>query len=149
MVPDALLHTERENGSRRKVRKAYSAVAEHPQGKHAFPVGREFAVSLGYTQEWIAGLPRAAVDAFSDASNLSIFAQISEGTTVLDLGCGAGLDSLVAARRIGPLGRVIAVDFREAMLARAGSSSAEAGVRNVMFCRADAKNCARKALSQI
>jgi len=56
-------------------------------------------------------LPAAAVDGFTGVSNVSIFAAIAEGDTVLDLGCGAGLDSLVASRRVGSSGRIIGVDF--------------------------------------
>ncbi|MBI3779804.1 MAG: methyltransferase domain-containing protein [candidate division NC10 bacterium] len=70
---------------------------------------------------------------------MAIFAEIPAGTTVLDLGCGAGLDSLIAAERVGPRGRVIGVDFSEAMLARARQSAAEVGVGHVEFYQADAE----------
>jgi SAM-dependent methyltransferase len=124
---------------REKVRKAYSAAAERPQGEHAFPVGRRFAESLGYPQELLIGLPSVSVDAFSGVSNVAVFADIPEGVTILDLGCGAGLDSLIAAGRTGPTGRVIGVDFSEAMLARARQAATEAGAENVEFHRASAE----------
>jgi arsenite methyltransferase len=124
---------------RGKVRDAYSAAAERPEDEHAFPVGRQFAESVGYPQDVLAGLPSACVSAFAGVSNVSVFADIAEGATVLDLGCGAGLDSMIAARRAGPQGRVIGVDFSEPMLARACLSSAEAAIPNVIFCRADAE----------
>jgi arsenite methyltransferase len=121
------------------VRRAYSAAAERPQDTHPFPVGRALAESLGYPQDLLAALPAVSVDAFSGVSNVAVFAEIPAGTTVLDLGCGAGLDSLIAAQRIGPRGRVIGVDFSEAMLARARQSAAEVGVGHVEFYQADAE----------
>ena len=121
------------------VRRAYSAAAERPQGTHPFPVGRALAESLGYPQDLLAALPPVSVDAFSGVSNVAVFAEIPVGAVVLDLGCGAGLDSLIAAERVGPRGRVIGVDFSEAMLARARQSAAEVGVGHVEFYQADAE----------
>jgi SAM-dependent methyltransferase len=136
---DQKKNTEKAEQLREGVRLAYSAVAEDPQMKHPFPVGREFAKSLGYPPELIASLPAAAVDAFAGVSNVSIFADIPKAATVLDLGCGTGLDSLIAARKVGPEGHVIGVDFSQTMLARARQAAAEAGIGNVEFCRADAE----------
>jgi arsenite methyltransferase len=122
------------------VRQAYSAAADDPQADHPFPVGREFAESLGYTPELLTSVPARAVEAFSGVSNVAVFADIPVGATVLDLGCGAGLDSLIAATRVGPGGRVIGVDFSQSMLARARASAAAAGLDNVEFHQADAEN---------
>src|SRR5574340_1038337 len=85
---------------RAKVRDAYSSAAERPQEKHAFPVGRGFAESVGYPAGLLASLPSVCVEAFAGVSNVSLFADIAEGATVLDLGCGAGMDTLIAARRV-------------------------------------------------
>jgi len=125
---------------RERVRDAYSAAAERPRDSHVFPVGRQFAESLGYSKELLATLPSACVDAFAGVSNVSLFADIPEEKCVLDLGCGAGLDALIAALRTGPKGKVIGVDFSEAMLGRARLSLGEAGISNVVFCRGDAEN---------
>ncbi|MFB0536424.1 MAG: methyltransferase domain-containing protein [Anaerolineae bacterium] len=122
------------------VREAYSAAAERPQDEHPFPVGWRFAESLGYPRDLLAGLPSVSVDAFSGVSNVAVFANISVGDIILDLGCGAGLDSLIAAQRVGPNGRVIGVDFGEAMLACARQAVAETGADNVAFYQADAEN---------
>ncbi len=124
---------------REGVRRAYSAAAEKPQGEHSFPVGRLFAESLGYPRTLLASLPSASVDAFSGVSHVAVFADIPVGATVLDLGCGAGLDSLIAAQRVGPTGRIIGVDFSDAMLGRARQAAGEVGVHNVHFCLADAE----------
>lgn len=121
------------------VQQAYSAAAENPQAEHPFPVGRLFAESLGYSSEVLASIPAAAIDAFAGVSNVAVFAEISPGAVVLDLGCGAGLDSLIAARRVGPTGQVIGLDFSAAMLQRARQAAAEARINNVEFRQGEAE----------
>jgi SAM-dependent methyltransferase len=121
------------------VRQAYSAVAENPQAEHPFPVGQQFAENLGYAPELLVNLPTGAVQAFAGVSNVAIFADIPKGATVLDLGCGAGLDSLIAADRVGPTGRVVGIDFSESMLARARQAATEVGLDNVEFHQTDAE----------
>lgn len=125
---------------RDSVRQAYSAAADMPGGEHPFPVGRNFAESLGYPKALLDALPVAATDGFVGVSNVSIFADIPAGATVLDLGCGAGLDSLIAARRAGSQGKVIAIDFSDSMLSRASQARDEAGLDNVEFRREDAES---------
>jgi SAM-dependent methyltransferase len=124
---------------RSKVREAYTAAADRPGEKHPFPIGRAFAESLGYPATLLDTLPSQSVDAFAGVSNVSLFAEISEGTTVLDLGCGAGLDSLIAARRTGPSGKVIGIDFSAVMLERARQSAKAANIENAQFEQADAE----------
>ena len=116
---------------RDKVRGAYSSAAEQPKEKHAFPVGRQFAESIGYPADLLASLPSVACDAFAGVSNVSLFAELPVGATVLDLGCGSGTDTLIAARRVGIDGKVIGVDFSAAMLSRARRAVSESGVANV------------------
>jgi SAM-dependent methyltransferase len=122
------------------VLEAYSAAAENPQDQHPFPIGWEFATSLGYPYDLLAELPSVCVSAFAGVSNVSVFAEIPQGAAVLDLGCGAGLDSLIAAKRVGVSGRVIGIDFSEAMLRRARQGAAEIGTNSVEFYQADADN---------
>lgn len=130
---------ERVQHLREGVRKAYSAAAEQPRDTHPFPVGRQFALSLGYPEEQLAPLPAVAVEAFSGVSNLSLWAEMAEGASVLDLGCGAGLDSLIAAQKVGPAGKVIGIDFSSAMVGRARQAAKEAGAHNVEIRQADAE----------
>lgn len=124
---------------RESVREAYSRAALNPGEKHPFPVGEAFALSLGYPREILDAVPRAAIEGFAGVSNVSVFAALPANGTVLDLGCGSGLDSLVAARRAGPRGRVLGIDFSEAMLGRAISSLREFGLPNVTFLRSAAE----------
>jgi arsenite methyltransferase len=123
---------------RSAVKKAYSAAAEKPTEKHAFPVGRVLAERLGYPTELLNTLPPISVEAFAGVSNVALFAAIPAGVTVLDLGCGAGLDSLIAARRVGEGGRVIGIDFSDSMLARARQAAGVFDI-DVTFCRGDAE----------
>ncbi len=117
----------------------YTAVALTPQAAHPFAVGRKFAEQLGYPKDLLDRLPSEATEAFTGVSNVSIFAEIHSGMTVLDLGCGAGTDSLIAARRVGANGKVVGVDFSEAMLARARESAIKAKATNVEFRHSEAE----------
>lgn len=125
-----------QDALREGVREAYSAVALEPGAKHPFPVGREFAMSLGYPAELLERMPREASSAFTGVSNVSIQAPIGEGMRIVDLGCGAGLDSLTAAGRTGPRGHVTGIDFSAEMVARARAAGRECGVGRLDFVRA-------------
>jgi arsenite methyltransferase len=130
-------------GSANKIRDAvhrvYSDAALHPENQHPFPMGRELACGIGYPPALIADLPSVAVNAFSGVSNVSIFADIPVGATVLDLGCGAGLDALIAMKRAGPTGRIVGLDFSDTMLSRARRAASECEANNVEFQKADAE----------
>lgn len=128
--PDAL---------RCQVYETYSAIASSPSARHVFPVGRALAEDLGYPKDLLDSLPASAVEAFAGVSNVSVFAAIDKGVKLLDLGCGAGMDSLIAARRAGRRGCVIGVDFSDAMLRRARQAAAEAQPQNLQFVRAESE----------
>ena len=130
---------DEERKIREGVHEAYSAASRDPHREHPFPVGREFAESLGYPRSVLDELPEGAVEAFAGVSNVSVLAVLTQGATVLDLGCGAGLDSLVAAQRVGPRGRVIGIDFSAAMLERANGGVRASGARNIALARAAAE----------
>jgi SAM-dependent methyltransferase len=125
---------------RGRVRAAYSFAAEEPEARHPFPVGRVFAESLGYPPEWLDRIPPVSVEAFAGVSNVACFAELPERGIVLDMGCGAGLDSLLLADRMRGKGQVIGIDFSLSMLERAQCAKAESGTTNVLFCQADAEH---------
>jgi SAM-dependent methyltransferase len=120
------------------VRHAYSSAANAPQGTHPFPVGKAFAENVGYSRLLLESLPVEASDSFAGVSNVGVFAEIARGSVVLDIGCGAGLDSLIAADKTGRDGRVIGLDFSMAMLGKAITASRRAGTQALHYCCADA-----------
>jgi SAM-dependent methyltransferase len=84
-----------------------------------------------YSPEQLAQLPQAAIEGALGVGNHLRHAEIDAGETLLDLGCGAGIDTILAAQRTGPTGRVLALDFLPEMLARTTAAAAEAGLTNV------------------
>ncbi len=125
---------------RQQVRDVYSEVADEPSKKQPFPCGEWFAASVGYPQEVLDALPDQVKASFTGVSNIAIVAEISECSTVLDLGCGAGLDSFVTAGRVGPGGHVIGLDFSRAMVRKAGASAQDLGIQNLDFLAGDAES---------
>jgi SAM-dependent methyltransferase len=125
---------------RESVRGAYSAAACDPQTKHPFPVGARFAESLGYSPELLSCLPSEASEVFAGVSNVSLAAPLQAGMRVVDLGCGAGLDSLIAAGRVGSVGRVIGIDFSAEMLSRARIAARKSGASNAYFIQSAAES---------
>lgn len=124
---------------RTRVEQVYSTIATTPQSEHPFVVGRALAQNVGYPQKQLAQLPATALASFAGVAAVAHFAHFAAGATVLDLGCGAGLDSLLAAQRVGPTGQVIGVDFSAAMVARARHNGALLGLTNLHCLRADAE----------
>lgn len=118
----------------------YGEVAADPNGRHPFPVGRVFAESLGYTPDILDALPPTAVSSFAGISNPLAHADLQPGETVLDLGCGAGMDSILAARQVGPAGHVHGLDLSTEMVASARANARGAGVDNITFHQAPAED---------
>lgn len=104
---------------RRAVAAKYGEVARNPDGKHPFPVGRKFAVSIGYPEEVLRTFQDAVTESFAGVGTPVLEAGLRRGMKVLDLGCGAGLDCLLASRSIGPDGLVVGVDMAPEMLHKA------------------------------
>ena len=132
---------------REGVREAYSRAAQHPDEDHPFPVGRDLAESVGYPAELLSGLLAVVVEAFAGVSDLALLAEIPSGATVLDLGSGAGLDSIIAAGRVGPQGQVLAVDFSSAMLSSMEQAVLESGATNIKIFHSDAESLPLEDLS--
>lgn len=124
---------------RDSVRAAYSRAASDPDELHPFPVGKAFALSLGYPRQILDAIPETATGCFAGVSNVSMFATLPAGATVIDLGCGSGLDSLITAQRIGEKGRVVGIDFSLEMLGRAVSSQRQLRLSNLLFLRSAAE----------
>ena len=127
-VPPANVDNER---LREQVKQMYTEVAHDPSRGFHFHTGRELAHMLAYPDEDIDRLPPNIVESFAGTGNPFSMGRLAPGETVLDLGCGAGFDTLQAAWQVGTEGRVIAVDMTEAMVDKVRRGVAEAGLHNV------------------
>ncbi len=117
---------------RTEIQAMYSRVAVEPDGQFHFHRGPQYAVErLGYDAAELAALPADVTSAFAGVGNPHAIGRIPEGETVLDVGSGAGMDLLIAARRTGPAGRAIGVDMTAAMRERAARGAAASGLHNV------------------
>ena len=115
------------------IRAEYAAVAEHPDQGFHFHTGARLAAILGYPEPWIAALPPSAVESMAGTGNPFALGELLPGERVVDCGSGSGADSLIAARLVGPSGRVIGVDMTPEMLAKARRNADVADLRNVEF----------------
>jgi arsenite methyltransferase len=117
---------------RQEVRDMYARVAEDPSGDFHFHRGAKYAAEfLGYDPEELRALPAHSRDSFAGVGNPLAIAPILEGETVVDIGCGAGTDLLLAARRAGSTGRAIGVDMTPQMIDKCRRAAADAGLHNV------------------
>ena len=116
---------------RRRVSEKYRDVALNPELGFHFHTGAPLAKMLGYPDGIISRLPVSAVESFAGTGNPFLFGDLQPGETVVDVGCGAGLDSLIAATQVGPQGTVIAIDMTAEMRAKAARAASEAGLENI------------------
>jgi arsenite methyltransferase len=116
---------------REEIQKTYTEVSTDQEQDFVFPTGRAWAQDLGYPEPELSRVPDASAESFAGVANPFALGELERGATVLDLGCGAGTDLLIAAQIVGPEGRVIGVDMTPAMLDRARESAAAMGLANV------------------
>ena len=116
---------------RREIRATYTAVSTKQEKEFIFPTGRAWAQELGYPEPELSRVPDPSVESFAGVANHWTLGRIEPGEVVLDLGCGAGTDLLIAAQMTGPDGRVIGVDMTVAMLERTRASATRMGLNNV------------------
>jgi arsenite methyltransferase len=121
-----------------EIKKTYASVSEEPQKDFIFPTGRAWAEDLGYPDE-IANVPESAVESFAGVANPWAMGRLAPGERVLDLGSGAGTDSLIAAQMVADQGHVTGVDMTPQMLAKARAAAAEMGATNVEFVESEAE----------
>ena len=115
---------------RDEIQKTYTSVSTSPDEDFIFPTGRAWAEDLDYPPE-LANVPEASVESFAGVANHFLLGRIEDGATVLDLGCGAGTDLLIAAQMIGSEGKAIGIDMTASMLERARESARTMGLENV------------------
>jgi arsenite methyltransferase len=121
-----------------EIKKTYASVSADPGRDFIFPTGRAWAEDLRYPAE-LARVPDAAVESFAGVANPWELGRLAAGERVLDLGSGAGTDSLIAAQMVGEQGHVTGIDMTPEMLAKADAAAAEMGVANVEFVESEAE----------
>jgi SAM-dependent methyltransferase len=115
------------DGLRQAIQEEYALVAAEPERDFHFHTGRRLAAIVGYDEEWLDGVPETTIASFAGTGNPFSLGVLMPGEHVVDVGCGAGIDSIIAARMVGPTGSVIGLDMTPAMVekARAGAKAAE------------------------
>jgi arsenite methyltransferase len=127
------LTTEDRSRIEESIRGKYAKVASSALGLFKYPTGREGLEALGYDQEMVRALPESALSSFCGVGNPFPLGPIHEGEVVLDIGCGTGVDSLIAAMMVGPEGRVVGIDMVHEMLDRANQNLRETDLKNIFF----------------
>src|SRR6266508_5640167 len=117
---------------RKEIQSIYARVAEDPSGAFHFHRGPQYAADmLGYDATALAALPSDSTASFAGVANPHRIASLTAGATVVDIGCGAGMDLLLAAQAVGPTGRAIGIDMTEAMADRARAGARALGLTQV------------------
>jgi len=122
------------------IRQKYLRVAIGPEGNFKYPTGKAGLKGQNYNTEILERLPEDVLASYCGVGNPFILGSINEGEAVLDVGCGAGVDTLIAAIMVGSKGRVVGVDFIPEMLDRARKNLKKTSLHNVMFQEASAED---------
>jgi SAM-dependent methyltransferase len=115
------------------IQEEYEVVAREPSRGFHFHTGRPLARLLGYPDELLDGIPEASVESFAGTGNPFSLGELKPDDRIIDVGSGAGIDSLIAARMVAPNGEVIGIDMTPAMLEKARQAAEESGLQNVEF----------------
>ena len=118
---------------RRAIQEEYEIVAAEPSRGFHFHTGRPLAALLGYNEAWLASVPEPTIASFAGTGNPFSMGVLTAGERVVEIGCGAGIDSLIASRMVGGAGQVIGIDMTPAMLEKARTSAEAGGFDNVEF----------------
>ncbi len=118
---------------REAIRDEYEVVANTPEQGFHFHTGRPLARMLNYEESYLEGIPESSIASFAGTGNPFSMGELKPGERVVDIGSGAGMDSLIAAKMVGPSGKVVGVDMTPAMLTKARLSAAETNISNVEF----------------
>ncbi|MBW2433592.1 MAG: methyltransferase domain-containing protein [Deltaproteobacteria bacterium] len=117
----------------KKIWKKYSKVAKNPDGLFKYPTGRAGLTTLNYDPEFLKLLPETVAASYCGVGNPFTLGPITSGDAVLDVGCGAGVDTLISAMMIGPSGKAVGIDLTPVMLKRAKQNLSKMDLTNVVF----------------
>jgi SAM-dependent methyltransferase len=123
-----------------EIKKTYAQVSEEPGKDFIFPTGRAWALDLGYPPDLLGRVPDAAAESFAGVANPFALGALAPGERVLDLGSGAGTDSLVASQMVGNEGSITGVDMTPEMLAKARAAASTMNVANVEFVEGEVES---------
>ena len=115
------------------IRDKYAKVAVSPEGQFKYPTGRAGLEQLKYDAAIVSELPESVAGSFCGVGNPFSLGEIPPGSRLLDIGCGAGVDALVASKVVGPSGKVMGIDITPEMIRRAEVNKKEIGAQNVFF----------------
>jgi 2-polyprenyl-3-methyl-5-hydroxy-6-metoxy-1,4-benzoquinol methylase len=115
------------------IRKKYKQVAKKPDGLFKYPTGKAGLEALQYDPEVIKALPETIIASYCGVGNLFTLGAVNEGESVLDIGCGSGVDTIFAAKMAGSSGKVVGIDFMPEMLQRAKENLTLANLDNVTY----------------
>lgn len=118
-----------------KVKAMYRSVAENPRGEFHFEMGRAMAERLGYGPADLDRVPAEAIESFAGVGHYFHLADPKPGETVVDLGSGSGMDTFIAALKVGPRGKVIGVDMTDEQRAKAERLRDRDGFLNVTYVK--------------
>ena len=125
---------------RSEIQRTYTAVSREPDRDFMFPTGRAWAQDLGYPADLLARVPDASCESFAGVANPFSLGPLQTGEDVLDVGCGAGTDTLIAAQMVGPTGSVKGIDMTPGMVAKARRSTSEMGLDTVTIVEESAEH---------
>jgi len=118
---------------RAAISEEYASVACEPEKGYHFHTGRLLAGKLHYREAWLDGVPEGAIESFAGTGNPFAMGELKPGERVVDVGSGAGIDSIIAAHMVGPEGSVVGVDMTNEMLNKARDAAAETDLTSVEF----------------
>lgn len=115
------------------IQETYSKAAESPDGLFNYPTGHEGLKALKYDPDLIKALPAEVGASYCGVGNPFSLGPINAGESVLDVGCGAGVDTLCSAMKVGPSGKAVGIDLTPAMLEKAKNNLSMTDLQNVAF----------------
>ncbi len=133
------LNTQEKQKIEKGLREKYGKVAVSPEGQFRYPTGRAGLEALKYDPEILQGLPEPVTASYCGVGNPFSLGPIHQGESVLDVGCGAGVDAIFAAKMVGSSGAVTGIDLVPEMLARGRENARLANVANITFIESSAE----------